>query len=520
MAKIVDPDQLNQETEVTIHSGERKVQLSAAGNLNNASPGQSSGVTHQAVYSFLKEEWMNDANLNKYKFPIKPLTKFKFDWQNDWNLYDEATRNLIRDGGWKEVDSRENTCIISLGDFHADSDQAYYQRVTGFDQTTLNFDKTGALNEAYMSYSGEAGKDYTDFLKLYLRIQGKLFTEGNLIVDQGWPSIEYDAYRVPLSNALDPNITAEDDAISGEAPYTGMEANYIPGTDYETYDYGEVPYAAQAIVFSGETPGGRWYQALTSTSDAPPHADWLGGGAVYGSFSGEREIGSGEFYAFNRILTGNNATNQEIYEWAQFWLRQSGELNADTDLLGYGSVYGKVAVPLLSFVGTTLVTNPGVFIDGYNVNYKNAIEFYDITVDGGLDSEDVPVSSTKRTFPFVSAGTMKFNAALTTDGDAHYWMYFSDANGNVFDSDNAICVEDENAIPISGEINGSGEIDFSFAYTTNVQGGRTQATNANVVLVGMGLFSGEWISGDFTITEATGLEFPITSPDERNYDNP
>ena len=45
MAKLVDPDQLNQGTEVVINTGTKTVQLLIAGNLDDASPGASSGVT-------------------------------------------------------------------------------------------------------------------------------------------------------------------------------------------------------------------------------------------------------------------------------------------------------------------------------------------------------------------------------------------------------------------------------------------------------------------------------------------
>jgi hypothetical protein len=519
MAKLVDPDSLNQNTEVNILSGERKIDLAIAGNLNNDSPGQTSGVTLQALYSFLKEEWIADANLNKYRFPLKGITKFKFDWQNSWHPNDQQTRDLLRDAGWKEVDGREQACIISLGDFHATTDQAYYQNVVGFDQDPVNFDKTGALNESYMTYSGEGPLEYRTFGKFYLRIAGKSYDEGNLIVDQGWATIEYDAYRIPLSNAIDPNITLSGEADMAGAPFSGMAMQFIPGETYETFDYANVPYSSGEVVYSGE----RWYQVgyhVEDTSDPPPHADYV-------SFSGERELASGEFYAYNRIIDGNNATNLEIYEFAQFRLRSGEDINNDDLGLGFGTVNGDVAVPLLGFVGTTLVTNPGVFIDNYNINFKNAIQFSDITVDGdinadgnGLDSEWVPETSTIRTFPFVSAGTMKFNVALQGDGDAEYWMYFANANGNVYDDTSAICVEDADGVPISGEVQGSGEITFSFSYSGNNQGGRTPDTNADVILIAMGLDSAEWVEGTFTIIEATGLDFSVNAPDERNYDNP
>ena len=84
MARIDDPDQLNQGTEVVIDTANKYILLSVAGNLDNNSPGATSGVTMQALYSFLKEEWRTDTALNKFKFPLKALTKFKFDFQNSW----------------------------------------------------------------------------------------------------------------------------------------------------------------------------------------------------------------------------------------------------------------------------------------------------------------------------------------------------------------------------------------------------------------------------------------------------
>jgi len=517
MAKIVDPDSLNQGTEIVINSGEGKLQLLVAGNLDDTSPGATSGATLQSVYSFLKEEWKDEANLNKYKFPIKALTKFKFDMINGWQWNDAQTRQLIRDGGWKEADGAEWTCIVSLGDMHADTDQAHYQRQGyGFTYPVNYFDKTGELNEAYMSYSGETGMDFTGFLKVFLRVGGKTFSEGDLIADQGWTSIEYDTYRIPLSNADDPNISLSGESDMAGAPYSGMAIQYLQGTTFGTYDYGNKPYSSGEVLLSGE----RWWQVdynHESTSNDPPHGDWV-------RWSGEYEIGSGEFYAFNRIIDANQGTNQQVYEFAQFRLRSGEDINDDVLGHGYGFVSGEIAKELLNFVGTTLVTKPGVYIDDYNSNYVNAMELYDITAGNGaaygLDNEDVPNTSTKRTFPFTAAGTITFSSNLVSDTDAMFWMYFVDAGGNEYNTENAILVEDANGLYITGEID-SATRNFDFNYTTNNQGGRTPSTNADVVIVAMGLNTAEYVLVEnLTISQATGLSFIVTAPDERNYSNP
>ena len=159
-------------------------------------------------------------------------------------------------------------------------------------------------------------------------------------------------------------------------------------------------------------------------------------------------------------------------------------------------------------------------MDNYDVNDQNDMEFYDITVDGGgLDSEDVPVTSTKRTFPFVAAGTMVFSQNLVDDTDAKYWMYFKNAGGNQYDTANAILVDDNGGTDITGNVTQQ-DITFDFDYTNNNQGGRTPDTDADVVVVAMGLDGAEWIFAEFTITKATGLNFPVNASDERNYSNP
>jgi len=77
MAKIVDPDDLNQGVEITITPG-----LSGTIKLNPGSGNLSmDGVTLQCIYSFLKEEWETDSNLINYPFPIKSITDEQFEQQ-------------------------------------------------------------------------------------------------------------------------------------------------------------------------------------------------------------------------------------------------------------------------------------------------------------------------------------------------------------------------------------------------------------------------------------------------------
>lgn len=529
MSKIVDPDQLNQATEVVFDSAVKTIQLLVAGNLNDTSPGKTSGVTLQAVYSFAKEEWKTDAALNKFRFPIKMITEAKGELINGWSWEDQQTMDLIRDGGWYDsTNDNKWACIISLGAMvNTQSDQAYYQQVIGFDQATGEMDKTGEVNEAIEFYnSSGASFDYSTFLKLYLREWYTTYDSYNLIVAQGYSELDYTVYRLPLANAEDINISVPASVVDASTPYTNMTIDFFVGSAFDSWASSTFyPINHVVLAVSGASGGdGHWWRC---NSGHDSNTAWWTHetSANWDPFPGEIEIGTDQFYAFNRIVdagSAKDATTAQIYAFCQRALQASTDINSDVSGDSYGTVYGNIAIELCYFVGSQLTTQQGVFIANFNTNYTNSIDFYDITVDGGgLDSEDVPVTTTKRTFPFVAAGTLIFSSNLNDelDADTLYRMYFDDANGNLFDSANAIVVLDNGGSPIQGEISAL-QIGFDFDYDGNVQGGRSSGTDADVVVVAQGLSGAEWVETAGTLTRATGLEIRINASDERNYSNP
>lgn len=90
MEIITNPNELNQGAEVTIDAINKTIELHVAGNLSD------NGVTGQAFYSFLKEEWRNDAELIAYNFPIIAITPERFKFVEGWTLANDTTRNLLR----------------------------------------------------------------------------------------------------------------------------------------------------------------------------------------------------------------------------------------------------------------------------------------------------------------------------------------------------------------------------------------------------------------------------------------
>ncbi|APU88974.1 hypothetical protein Rctr197k_178 [Virus Rctr197k] len=149
------------EKSVHIDTGARHIWLIDQGNLST------DGVLLQTVYSFLKEEWKNDAALIRHPFPLVAITPEQFEIGNDgvanngWTWHDVQTRKRLRTGGWRELQNDGDVAaewagVISLGSFEDSvNDQAYYQQ--GNDPTdtaaATNFTFSGPVNEAIETYN-------------------------------------------------------------------------------------------------------------------------------------------------------------------------------------------------------------------------------------------------------------------------------------------------------------------------------------------------------------------------------
>lgn len=429
MAKLIDPDSYSVAVnatatteEVEIQTGAKTVELRIAGNLNDTAPGKTSGGTAKSVYSFLKEEWLTNSTLRRFKFPIKMIFEGSFIWVNGWAPANDQTRDLFRDAGFEEQVSGDiYACMISLGSIDAPStDLAYYTQASGFTASTTVFDKTGELNENVLITGA------TSYFKAFLREQGKLYSEYNLLDEQGLSIIGFQAYSFPLTNGTDQKIVASDVTIDGNTPYTNMEINYIKGSGFTTWANTTV-YPAGAVV---QALTGRWFfTALGGTSSGTDVGDDVGV-TDWTAYFGEELIGS-TYYAFNREIDAAAGTDREAYDFMMRQLRQTGDINDNTGITvgqdAYGVVNGLVARGLAQYVGDTLVLEPGVVLRNFDANSTNSITHQPITVDsGGLDADDVPLVSTEVSFPFVSAGTFVFSNNFVTqpDVDTVFTVYF------------------------------------------------------------------------------------------------
>ena len=437
MALITDPDDLNQGTEITLSTSGKTITLATAGNLSD------DGVTGQALYSFLKEEWKNDSSLIPYPFPMVSITPEQFEFVEGWVPANDTTRNLIRTAGWREINAsdaieREYMGIISLGNIDA-SDTPYY--AFSSDTAKTDFDFSGPINQAIQTFGDSSNGNFDkrgNTLTLYIRAQGKTYGSATS-TSIGLTALNYIANRFPLAEATDTNVSASDSDITSNTPYTGMSITY---------------------------------------------------GAV------TRTIG-GVSYNFDVVVDGNSGSTKQIYEFVQYKLRQSSDIDD-----GAGTQVGQLEDSLMSFSGATLTTGTGVYIDNFAVADRNDLVFTDT---GG----------TARTFPFIATGTISFNANLVSDSDAIYRMFFTSG----FGTGSAILVDDESGTDISGTVGGASSVSFDFDYDGNTQGGRTAGTNASVTVVAIGLNTAQYVSATGTITRSTGNSISLVSPLERNYDN-
>jgi hypothetical protein len=321
MAIIVDPDLLTIGIDLVINTSAKTIQLVSGTAITSAA--STGGVTGQALYSKLKEQWKSSSTYIKFPFPMEAITPEQFEFINGWAPADDTTRNLIRTAGWAEKNSsgtalRKYMGVVSLGSIGG-SDQPYYRWNTG---SKVNFGFTGPVNQAVQIY-GDASNgnfDYSDggdTFTMYVREQGKTYSAATN-ASIGATTMTYITYRFPLSNGTDLKISASDATISTTAPWNTMTVEYFGTDQMRNIDGTSAPFRI----------------VVTDSSGA--------------------------------------ATTQQIYERLQYLLRQ----NSDIDF-GVGTVIGATADALTSFLGDTLVGTTGLAIDNLNANYLNAVSLYD-----------------------------------------------------------------------------------------------------------------------------------------------
>jgi hypothetical protein len=130
-------------------------------------------------------------------------------------------------------------------------------------------------------------------------------------------------------------------------------------------------------------------------------------------------------------------------------------------------VTGKTADLICYFVGPTL--------------YSRAF-FTPIAADLN-DVVFIDDNNVERIFPYASAGSLNFNANLTSGGAGYYTLFYTTTpGGDDFGEATSVIVKDKDGFDIDGTITG-GSINFSFDWSNNTQGGYAGNTPRDVTLV-------------------------------------
>ena len=481
MAQITDPDLLNDgatdngSTEVYINTTTKTIKLNATGNLSDTGLASDTGVTLKALYSFLKEEWVGDPhskNLPAFPFPMIPITDESYEFVDGWDLVNDASRYLIRTAGWTVRNTSAAVTqmwagIQGLG-FIESNDQLYFYQGAG--STITNFQLTGQVNQAVKILDDPNGDgsyvdgfDYRNSFSMFVREQGQLFGKASL-ADIGQTSLSAILYRFPISTGTDLKINKTDVQIKTSG--TGYPADISP------------------------------YNGMSITYHATPQST---GGLTGGP------------YNFGIIIDGNGRPLQEVYNFVQYALRQDADVNSATP----PAVTGKIADPLLRYVGDTLytiaATNPegggtGVFITNFDSNDQNSVYF--------VDNTGAEVS-----YPYVATLTLNFNDNLVTDGSAEYWVYYTTTpGGDDWGESTAILVQDAATADMAGTISAS-SVTKTYDFDSNTQGGRVPPAVPDITAVAIGLNKGQYVRATGTIARSKSNSVALVAPLERNYAN-
>jgi len=337
-----------------------------------------------------------------------------------------------------------------------------------------------------------------------IRIFGKTYDQSTTS-DIGVTTLTNQVYRFPLSEGTDNVIT---DLAAANSQTVAQLLADISTTPVAPYDDMAIGYFASSFTRSGFNPLG---------GDTPTAGDTQFGVLIEADSGGQ---------------AGGPPSAEEIYAFTQATIQEDNNINdPDGRITGEDAgttVNGLLADPLcaLASTGNTITTlgqstNPagggtGVAIDNFDTNDTNRINMTD-------DDGDV------RSFPFVAAGAINFNANLSTDVDAIYRMFCTnddagDDNGFDYGTINAITVEDNSSVEIEGSVPqqaGGSSVAFDYDYDGNQQRGvGSEGTDAPITIVAIGLSTAQWVLATGTITRSVGLNFSLVAALERNFANP
>lgn len=435
-ALIVDPDFLqdaavDSANNIFIDTANRTILIrnnEASGNANKGPVLSANGVTHQALYSFLKEQWKDDPKakgLINYPFPLIAITPEQFEWRYGWRPADDTSRTLIRTGGWREFAInnssllREYVGTISLGNIEGtpreenageNQHKVYY---AFFDPTTKapvtaavgatarDYTYSGEVNEAVQTFLDSNGDgtpfyDYrSNILRLFIRSQP--FQAPNTGV----------AYTFDQTDTVDIGLTA-----GSQLPYNTQRFPLVEGVDLKINVTDAVIAANQNTneKYASKTGPSIEYLAVSEASNTFGYGEDLFGGPFNFGIKINAQDGTGI----------GSLTNQEVYSWTQYSLRQDSDVELAT-----GTVkIGKLQDELLAFVGDTLSTKLSTNLDQSGT--KTGVAITNIASSDINLTQLIDDAGVLQSFPFSTNISITFSQDILSDSSTAKAFVFYD----------------------------------------------------------------------------------------------
>ena len=380
------------------------------------------GVTLQALYSFLKEEWKDDPNgrqLIAYPFPLIAITPEQFEWRYGWSPADDSSRSLIRTAGWAEFGTDNSTQLreyigtISLGNIDGDQNQdeagnqhtvyyGWFNASTGVSVAgPFDYDFPGEVNQAVQTLDSDAFDYRSNVLRLFIRQEGKTFdqTDTTDIGLSGGSTLPFNTQRFPLVENNDLKIIG-----------TGTEAS---------------PQFSDAIIGAARAAGEK-YTAPNSSGRDGSKIEYLATDQSSSTFGYSEDLFGGSQNFGVKITSESGVdgttplTNSELYAWVQYQLRQDSDI-----ALGTTSLSGKLADELLAFVGDTLTTKQVTNIEQSGDQTGTAI--LNINADDINNTQLLPTgaAATLKRFPFSTNIQVSFSQDILDDSaNAKVFLYY------------------------------------------------------------------------------------------------
>lgn len=305
---LIDPDELVVGTNLTFNLASKTFDFIASptGSTTNGLIAKD-GVDMNALWSKFIKLW-GTATYKPYPYPMNKIDNRSGQYllgrepggtYNGWKPGTDATRQMLRNGGWSEysaagVLNRVYFGAVLQGGVSSGA-QLYYQKTSNGAATNYTF--TDLPNEAIQVFGDATNGSFDNrtFFKSFCREYGYTYDDASLT---DIAETATGAYKLPfgINTAADTNLTDEDVVVSAQAPYTGITIEY----DSATTSY-----------------------AIGASS-----------------------------YPFKKKILHSGATRFEIYTKMQYLLRQNSNINGVGG--DAGSVTGKTADLICWFVGSTL----------------------------------------------------------------------------------------------------------------------------------------------------------------------